>query len=169
MCRVTHNMHVTPQCVKSRDPVPHNETDETLVNAFLERTSGLGLEEAGRHVGVSRETVRRWRAGDIAPLRGGTREALVSYMSHGTTEAGPVRQNGSAPADYPDGGIATADQIIETFGRPEALRRQAGHIPAKDAARAGYALAQRLQLPPAGMKRILEWHDEIMGAEGEGG
>lgn len=161
-------MHVTPLCVKYRDSVPHNESDKDLVNAFLQRTSGLGLEEAGRQVGVSRETVRRWRAGEIAPLREGTREALIVYVSHGTTPTRQAHQNGRAPADYQDGGVATAEQIIETFGRPEALRRQAGHIPAKDAAVAGYALAQRLQLPPAGMKRIMEWHDAIMEGEGEG-
>lgn len=152
-----------------------SDRDQKLVEDFVRAIdeSGLSPEEAVAGVaGISGRNARRYVEEGFRPTRmtqttrNAMRQVIDTIGQEGTAAETSAR---SAPADYPDGGIATAEQIIETFGRPEALRRQAGHIPVKDAARAGYALAQRLQLPPAGMKRIMQWHDAIMEGEGASG
>lgn len=159
--------------------IPRGET--ALVETTGDRIRRL-MEDAGYETnqglaeaaGVHAVTVSRW-LNNRQPPEGSNLDRLAqalgtspSYIIYGEDNGSRPSQTGGDPR-YPDGGISTATQIIETFGRPEALRRQAGHIPARDAAIAGYTLAQRLQLPPAGMKLVLEWHDEIMGSEGETG
>ena len=56
-------------------------TDADLVSAFVKGTSGYSLREAGEFVGVSHNTVAKWRKGDVAELQPATRRALESYLS----------------------------------------------------------------------------------------
>lgn len=55
----------------------------------------MGLEDAGRLVGVSRETVRRWRKGDRSEPRDSTLEALDAYVTHGSVAKAEGEESGA--------------------------------------------------------------------------
>lgn len=55
-------------------------SDEDLVKAFLAATSRYSLRDAGEQIGVSHETVNRWRKGDRSDLLPGTRRALLDFV-----------------------------------------------------------------------------------------
>lgn len=78
----------------------------------------------------------------------------------------PIDPNPEAPAGVERPGATRADEIIRVLGDPEMVRRQAGTVPPSDIAKMAYAIAQRDQLPPQEMRRILDYIEAITGDEG---
>jgi len=55
--------------------------DERLIAEFVKRTRHLSHQEAGELIGVSHETVRRYRAGETHALRASNRSVMASYLN----------------------------------------------------------------------------------------
>lgn len=73
-------LHNRPLSVKGYHLAYDRATDEELVRAFVAATSDLSLREAAELVGVSHDSVRRWRAGAAGKLKPATRRALRQYI-----------------------------------------------------------------------------------------
>lgn len=56
------------------------ERAQQLVSEALSRVEELSHTEAGRAIGVSESTVRRWREGDVSVLRSPVRESVEAFV-----------------------------------------------------------------------------------------
>lgn len=69
-----------------------------LVAAVLKTVARKGLRGAEKELGgvVTYETIRRWRKGDVPPLRPDTREALENYLGRVPAADSPSYAEGAA-------------------------------------------------------------------------
>lgn len=78
--------------------------DQQLVQRVLKAVARKGLRDAEKALGriVTYETVRRWRAGEIPPLKPRTREALENWLGE---------QPAQTSATYRDGALAVITEV----------------------------------------------------------
>src|SRR5690606_1830373 len=66
--------------VKSLPQKLSRQEDRDLVEAFVEATREMSAHDAAREIGLSHETVARWRRGQWKRLYPGTRRAIARYL-----------------------------------------------------------------------------------------
>lgn len=100
-------------------------SDSDLVTAFLESTSDLSIYEAGQGLGISHETVARWRRGEWKRLNGATRRMLRAWLEReprngerggrGSRRAGTAGAGGEVGVDEVAGD--PDDIVLNPIGR----------------------------------------------------
>lgn len=144
---IVTNLHDSSQIVKDFHISGHPDADKSLIDKVLREVEDLSVAEAGELLGVSHESVARWRRGDWKRLHPETRRALALFLK---TRAELAHDSSRVPrgtmtireaaAKYAASG-GRVDQLMEMLGRPDMLRRMVGVIPKSDLGHmlAGYA------------------------------
>lgn len=137
-------------------------SDEELVRAFVEATSGFSTREAGRLVDVSHSRVADWRKGVVGQLQPATRRALEAYLAAHDESA--VSKD-DVESDMASRVFTQAAEIIQALGDPEWIRRHSGLVSARDRGEFAYQIALRRRLRAEEMAKILKWREELIGEE----
>jgi len=105
-------------------PFTDDPSDRDLVRGVLTATRRLTLEQAGEEIGVSRETIARWRRGPWSRLSTEVRENLIQYLQgwerHGPLDYIPGDRGVLGWLREPD----LLDEILHSLGDPAAKGRR---------------------------------------------
>jgi hypothetical protein len=150
-----------------------SHSDANLVKEALEGLDDLSNYAAGKELGVSEGTVRRWREGNVGvPLQTDTRRALRRAVARRTDPQIVVREEAAGghnryevPEPSPDG--SPAEQLMYALGVRAGLRRMARELTTKDLITAAYTIALDDRWPPDEMRKLDAWRDAILAEEGE--
>lgn len=146
-------------------------SDKSLVVEVLALVEDMSTTEAGRLIGVSHESVARWRREEFTTLHPGTRRRLKAFVRVHRNEpsrngqAVHVREVGPEYAPR----AKRVGELIEMLSQKDALRRMAQTISNRDLVKAAYAIAIDDGWSEEEMKQLDLWRQEILGDEADPG